>query len=136
MRAAGSAADSAKLGSFSLSGPAALAGGSAGTLVITTGTDGNLALQLSPDNTATLDPKIELDRFGSAVRSVQEPARIAWNLSTTVYFKGARVQPWQLADVRPRVQRVGVVLPLRVHAPSMTGGVGAGKQPAGATGSF
>jgi hypothetical protein len=34
---------------------------------------------------------------------VQEPARIAWNLSTTLYFKGARVQPWQLANVRPRI---------------------------------
>jgi TIR domain len=35
-------------------------------------------------------------------RSLQERARIAWNFSTTLYFKGARVQPWQLADVRPR----------------------------------
>jgi hypothetical protein len=36
-------------------------------------------------------------------------ARIAWNFSTTLYFKGARVQPWQLADVRPRVCYVGLV---------------------------
>ncbi len=57
----------------------------------------------------TLDPTIELDRFGNPTRSLQEPARIAWNFSTTLYFKGARVQPWQLADVRPRVCYVGLV---------------------------
>jgi hypothetical protein len=57
----------------------------------------------------TLNPRLELDRFGNASRSVQEPARIAWNFSTTLYFKGARVQPWQLADVRPRVCYVGLV---------------------------
>ena len=57
----------------------------------------------------TLDPTRELDRFGNPTRSVQEPARIAWNLSTTLYFKGARVQPWQLAHVRPKVCYVGLV---------------------------
>jgi hypothetical protein len=57
----------------------------------------------------TLDPERELDRFGHPTRSVQERARIAWNFSTTLYFKGARVQPWQLADVRPRVCYVGLV---------------------------
>jgi hypothetical protein len=57
----------------------------------------------------TLDPSLEQDRFGNPVRSVQERARIAWNFSTTLYFKGARLQPWQLADVRPRVCYVGLV---------------------------
>jgi hypothetical protein len=57
----------------------------------------------------TLDPERELDRFGNPMRSVQEPARIAWNLCTTLYFKGARVQPWQLANVRPKVCYVGLV---------------------------
>ncbi|WP_316227536.1 hypothetical protein [Bradyrhizobium sp. SZCCHNR3015] len=57
----------------------------------------------------TLDPSLERDRFGNPVRSVQEPARIAWNLATTLYFKGARAQPWQIADVRPRVCYVGLV---------------------------
>jgi hypothetical protein len=57
----------------------------------------------------TLDPAIELDRFGNPTRSVQERARIAWNFSTTLYFKGARVEPWQLADVRPHVCYVGLV---------------------------
>jgi hypothetical protein len=57
----------------------------------------------------TLDPRLEIDKFGNPVRSLQEPARIAWNFSTTIYFKGARVQPWQLADVRPGVCYVGLV---------------------------
>ncbi len=57
----------------------------------------------------TLDPSLEVDRFGNPARSVQEPARIAWNFATTLYFKGARAQPWQIADVRPRVCYVGLV---------------------------
>jgi hypothetical protein len=56
----------------------------------------------------TIDPSLVLDNFGNPKRSVQEPARIAWNLSTTLYFK-AGVQPWQLADVRPGVCYVGLV---------------------------
>jgi hypothetical protein len=57
----------------------------------------------------TLDPSPDLDRFGNPKRLVQERARIAWNFSTTLYFKGARLQPWQLANVRPRVCYVGLV---------------------------
>lgn len=57
----------------------------------------------------TLDPSRDLDNFGNPTRSLQERARIAWNFSTTLYFKGARLQPWQLADVRPNVCYVGLV---------------------------
>lgn len=57
----------------------------------------------------TLDPMTEVDKFGHPTRSLQEPARIAWNFSTTLYFKGARTQPWQLANVRPGVCYVGLV---------------------------
>jgi hypothetical protein len=60
----------------------------------------------------TLDPSLDLDRFGNPKRSVQEPAKIAWNFSTTLYFKGARLQPWQLADVRRGVCYVGLVFKL------------------------
>jgi len=56
----------------------------------------------------TLDPELEVDKFGNPMRSVQEPAKIAWNFATTLYFK-ARGQPWQLADVRPGVCYVGLV---------------------------
>ena len=50
---------------------------------------------------------IELDNFGNPKRSLQEPAKVAWNFATTLYFK-ARGQPWQLADVRPGVCYVGL----------------------------
>jgi hypothetical protein len=68
----------------------------------------------------TLDPTIELDRFGNPARSLQERARVAWNFSTTIYFKGARAQPWQLADVRPDVCYVGLVFK-RDMSPASTG---------------
>jgi len=55
----------------------------------------------------TLDPTIELDNFGNPKRSLQEPAKVAWNFATTLYFK-AIGQPWQLADVRPGVCSVGL----------------------------
>ena len=55
----------------------------------------------------TLDPNLELDNFGNPKRSLQEPARVAWNFATTLYFK-ARGQPWQLADVREGVCYVGL----------------------------
>jgi hypothetical protein len=57
----------------------------------------------------TLDPTLERDKFGRPTRTLQERARIAWNFSTTIYFKGARAQPWQLANVRPSVCYVGLI---------------------------
>jgi hypothetical protein len=57
----------------------------------------------------TLNPDLELDHFGNPVRALQERAKVAWNFSTTLYFKGARLQPWQLANVRPGVCYVGLV---------------------------
>ena len=66
-----------------------------------------VALQIVRET--TLEPTLELDKFGKPARSLQERARIAWNFSTTIYFKGARVQPWQLANVRPNVCYVGLV---------------------------
>ena len=56
----------------------------------------------------TLDPTLDLDNFGNPRRSLQEPAKVAWNFATTLYFK-ARGQPWQLANVRPGVCYVGLV---------------------------
>ena len=40
----------------------------------------------------TIDPSLMLDNFGNPKRSVQEPAKIAWNFSTSLYFK-AGAQP-------------------------------------------
>jgi hypothetical protein len=56
----------------------------------------------------TLDPSIDVDNFGNPKRAIQEPAKIAWNFATTLYFK-ARGQPWQLANVRPGICYVGLV---------------------------
>jgi len=57
----------------------------------------------------TIDPERDLDHFGKPTRSLQDRAKIAWNLCSTLYFKGARAQPWQLANVRPDVCYVGLV---------------------------
>ena len=56
----------------------------------------------------TINPLLEVDKFGQPKRSLQELAQVFWNLGTTLYFK-ARGQPWQLADVRPGVCYVGLV---------------------------
>lgn len=68
--------------------------------------DSEMVIQIIRET--TLDPNLVVDNFGNPKRSVQEPARIAWNFATTLYFK-ARGQPWQLADVRPGVCYVGIV---------------------------
>jgi len=41
-------------------------------------------------------------------RGFQDPANIAWNFATTLYFK-ADAHPWQFADLRPGVCYVGLV---------------------------
>jgi hypothetical protein len=68
--------------------------------------DSDMVIQIIRET--TLDPTLVLDNFGNPKRSIQEPAKIAWNFATTLYFK-ARGQPWQLADVRPGVCYVGIV---------------------------
>jgi hypothetical protein len=42
------------------------------------------------------------------VRRVEDPATVAWKLSTGAYYK-AGGRPWQLAGVRPGVCYVGLV---------------------------
>jgi hypothetical protein len=44
-------------------------------------------------------------------RRLQDPASIAWNLSTTLFFKGGG-HPWKLGYVRPRVCYIGLVFKL------------------------
>ncbi len=41
-------------------------------------------------------------------RRLQDPASVAWNLTTTAFFK-AGGRPWKLADIRPGVCYVGLV---------------------------
>jgi hypothetical protein len=55
----------------------------------------------------TLAPGDFLKSNGQPKRRIEDPATIAWKLSTGAYYKdGGR--PWQLADVRPGVCYVGL----------------------------
>ncbi len=45
---------------------------------------------------------------GRPLRTLQDPATVAWNLTTTTFFK-ASGRPWKLADVRDGVCYVGIV---------------------------
>ncbi|MEW8692240.1 MAG: hypothetical protein AB2535_14285 [Candidatus Thiodiazotropha endolucinida] len=45
---------------------------------------------------------------GRPMRRVQDPATLAWNLTTTAYFKTSG-RPWKLSDVREGVCYVGLV---------------------------
>lgn len=56
----------------------------------------------------TIAPHDFLDQFGKPKRKLQDEATIAWNLSTTIYYK-AGGKPWNLADIREGVCYVGLV---------------------------
>jgi hypothetical protein len=60
---------------------------------------------------STIAPGDFLNPLGYPTRRVGLPSEIAWNLSTTAFYKsGAR--PWKLAHVRPGVCYLGVVFKL------------------------
>lgn len=63
----------------------------------------------------TIAPNDFPNAFGKPKRRVDDPSTIAWNLSTTAFFK-AQGRPWQLDGVRPRVCYVGLVYK-RLHQP-------------------
>lgn len=65
-----------------------------------------VALQLVLES--TLHDEAVVENAPRTKRGRQDPATIAWNFSTTLYFK-ADARPWQLADVRPGVCYVGIV---------------------------
>lgn len=50
-------------------------------------------------------------------RRLQDPASLAWNLTTTAFFK-AGGRPWKLADVRPGVCYVGLVFKINTVDPA------------------
>lgn len=56
----------------------------------------------------TLNPEAFVSESGHPLRRVEDPASIAWKLTTAAYYK-AGGRPWQLADVRPNVCYVGLV---------------------------
>ena len=56
----------------------------------------------------TLAPMDFIKSNGMPLRSLQDPATLAWNLATTCFFK-AGGRPWRLGTPRPGVCYVGVV---------------------------
>lgn len=65
----------------------------------------NVALQLVLESTLT-DRRVLSD--SGRMTGLQDEATVAWNFSTTLYFKTGS-KPWALADVRPGVCYVGLV---------------------------
>jgi hypothetical protein len=51
-------------------------------------------------------------------RRLQDPASVAWNLTTTSFFK-AGGRPWKIADVRPGVCYVGLVFKINTVDPEV-----------------
>jgi hypothetical protein len=49
-------------------------------------------------------------------RGLQDPASLAWNLTTTAFFK-AGGRPWKLAEVRPGVCYIGLVFKINTLDP-------------------
>ena len=56
----------------------------------------------------SIAPNDFLDSRNQPTRDVQDPATIAWNLSTTMMFK-AGCKPWKLANIRKGVCYIGLV---------------------------
>ncbi len=58
-----------------------------------------------------------LNRAGFPIRNLQEPASVAWNLATGIYYKTQADPPWRLANVRPGVCYLGLVYKLIPNHP-------------------
>jgi hypothetical protein len=57
----------------------------------------------------TLAPDQFVNKVGYPLRQLQEPASVAWNISTGLYYKTQPEPPWKLAHVRPGVCYIGLV---------------------------
>jgi hypothetical protein len=58
-----------------------------------------------------------LNLAGKPKRRLQEPASVAWNVATGLYYKTQPEPPWRLAHVRPGVCYVGLVFKLIPNDP-------------------
>jgi hypothetical protein len=56
----------------------------------------------------TLAPDEFVDQFGRPQRGVDDPSAIAWNLTTTAFYK-AGARPWKIHQVREGVCYIGLV---------------------------
>lgn len=63
---------------------------------------------------------------GKRLRRIQDTASVAWNLSTTAYFK-AGGRPWKIADIREGVCYIGLVFKIDTTSPE-TGNACCGAQ--------
>lgn len=57
----------------------------------------------------SLAPEKFLNKAGYPIRNIQEPATVAWNIATGLYYKTQHEPPWKLANVRPGVCYIGLV---------------------------
>jgi hypothetical protein len=57
----------------------------------------------------TLAPDQFTNKAGYPLRTLQEPASVAWNVATGLYYKTQPEPPWKLANVRPGVCYIGLV---------------------------
>ena len=65
----------------------------------------------------TLAPSKFLNRAGNPIRGVQDPATIAWNLCTALYYKSQDSPPWKIAHMRDGVCYIGLVFKLIPNHP-------------------
>lgn len=60
----------------------------------------------------TLAPGKFLNRAGNPIRGTQDPATVAWNLATGLYYKSQASPPWKIANMREGVCYIGLVFKL------------------------
>ena len=65
----------------------------------------------------TLAPEKFLNSAGYPIRGVQDPATVAWNVATGLYYKTQPEPPWKLAHVRPGVCYIGLVFKMIPNDP-------------------
>lgn len=57
----------------------------------------------------TLAPQKFLNKAGYPARKTQDPATVAWNFATGLFYKTQADPPWKIAEMRPGVCYVGLV---------------------------
>ena len=65
----------------------------------------------------TLAPSLFRNSAGKPLRLLQDPATVAWNITTGLYYKTQPEPPWKLANVRPGVCYIGLVFKLIPNHP-------------------
>lgn len=65
----------------------------------------------------TLAPDQFKNKAGYNIRKLQDPASVAWNFATGLYYKTQPKPPWRLAQIRPGVCYIGLVFKLIPHHP-------------------